>query len=74
MKKTPDVATFFGALGAAIGVPVFLCLVFYVKGYKAGQDGSTLDPAGTVAILAAILVGTLVAIALGAWMAYHDDG
>jgi len=46
-----------------------VCVVgvsIYVHGYRAGQDGSTLDPAGTWSIIFGVIFALLLGIAIGA--------
>ena len=51
------------------GVPT----VFYATGYKAGRDGSTLDPVGVWTIIFLVITFGLLCLSLGAWLKEHWD-
>ena len=53
------------------GVLVFLTMIgelLYLSGYHGGQDGSTLDGAGTVALVTLGAVGVILCTGFGYWL------
>ena len=58
-------------IAGLVGLFSLFSFLVYVSGYRGGLDGSTLDPAGTIAWIVAGLVGALLCVSLGLRLGGH---